>query len=211
MKKPHGRGGAKKGAPTGDDDHEVWQYAAATIEPLKRAKGRFHSASDAVKSGPSKSKPAVDAEHPQRKHRAPPLPSETPDIKRPRPIAPELALFDRNSVRKIRGGRLEIEARVDLHGMRQHEAHVALKHFLMSCQSRGLRYVLIITGKGKASGSQASHIGEGDRERGVLKRNVPRWLDEPDMRAVVVSFTTAAIQHGGEGAIYVHLRSKSRT
>jgi DNA-nicking Smr family endonuclease len=44
-----------------------------------------------------------------------------------------------------------------------------------------------------------------------LKRNVPRWLDEPDMRAIVVSFTTAAIQHGGEGAIYVHLRSKNRT
>jgi len=40
----------------------------------------------------------------------------------------------------------------------------------------------------------------------VLKRNVPRWLDEPDLRPLVVSYTTAAIHHGGEGALYIHLR-----
>ena len=49
------------------------------------------------------------------------------------------------------------------------------------------------------------------RDRGVLKRNVPRWLEEPDVRSIVVSYTTAAIRHGGEGALYVHLRSKDRT
>lgn len=206
--------GAKKGGSAGDDDHEVWHYAAATIEPLKRAKGRFHPASEAVKSGQAKPKAAPKAagrvERAASKQRVEVAPVEVPAAK-PRTTAPELALFDRNSVRKIRGGRLDIEARVDLHGMRQHEAHVALRRFLMSCQARGLRYVLIITGKGKAIGSQAVHIGEADRERGVLKRNVPRWLEEPDLRAIVVSFTTAAIQHGGEGAIYVHLRARHRT
>lgn len=210
MKKPHGRGGAKKDDTSGDDDHHVWQYAASTIEPLKRAKGRFHPASDAVKSLAPKPKSAT-GERVAVKQLATPATSEAPAQKPPRAAAPDLALFDRNAARKIRGGRVEIEARVDLHGMRQHEAHTALKRFLLSCQSRGLRYVLIITGKGKAVGSQASHIGEGDRERGILKRNVPRWLEEPDLRAVVVSFTVAAIQHGGEGAIYVHLRSKHRT
>jgi DNA-nicking Smr family endonuclease len=210
VKKPQGRGGGKKGGSHGEDDHEVWQYAAATIEPLKRAKGRFHPASDAVKSIASKPK-ASASERSVAKQPVAPQALKVQPVKDVRAGVPELALFDRNSVRKIRGGRLEIEARVDLHGMRQHEAHAALKRFLHSCQSRGLRYVLIITGKGKAVGSAASHIGEADRERGILKRNVPRWLDEPDMRAIVVSFTTAAIQHGGEGAIYVHLRSKNRT
>lgn len=206
--------GAKKGGSAGDDDHDVWHYAAATIEPLKRAKGRFHPASEAVKSGQAKPKAApkvAGRERAASKQRAEIAPVEEPAAKPPRTAAPELALFDRNSVRKIRGGRLEIEARVDLHGMRQHEAHVALRRFLTSCQARGLRYVLIITGKGKAIGSQAAHIGEADRERGVLKRNVPRWLEEPDLRAIVVSFTTAAIQHGGEGAIYVHLRARHRS
>jgi DNA-nicking Smr family endonuclease len=211
VKKSHGQGGAKKGGSAGGEDHEVWQHAAATVEPLKRAKGRFHPASDALKSALPKPKLAVPPEQPVIKHPAGSARPEAIAVKPPRAPAPDLSLFDRNSARKIRGGRVEIEARVDLHGMRQHEAHVALRGFLLSCQSRGLRYVLIITGKGKAMGSDATHAGEGDRERGVLKRNVPRWLEEPDLRAVVVSFTTAAIQHGGEGAIYVHLRSKNRT
>jgi DNA-nicking Smr family endonuclease len=211
VKKSHGQGGAKKGGSAGGDDHDVWQHAAATIEPLKRAKGRFHPASEALKSALPKPKPAVASGRPVLKHAAVSARPDEVAVKPPRAPAPDLALFDRNSARKIRGGRVEIEARVDLHGMRQHEAHAALRRFLLSCQARGLRYVLIITGKGKGLQPANEHIGEGDRERGVLKRNVPRWLEEPDLRAVVVSFTTAAIQHGGEGAMYVHLRSKNRT
>ena len=136
---------------------------------------------------------------------------------RPRPktapsAPPELATFDRNSVRKIRGGRVEIEARVDLHGMRQDEAHAALRAFLGRCQSRGLRFVLVITGKGKPIGSENEFVFHpiANEIAACLKRNVPRWLEEPDVRSIVVSYTTAAIRHGGEGALYVHLRSKDR-
>ena len=220
MKKPHGHGGGKGRRP-GDDndlDHEIWRHTAASIEPLKRAKPRFHPATDAIKdaikSGISRPKPGAAAEAPAVKSRAAHVPAKAPPEARPRPSAPaktpDLQLFDRNSVRKLRGGRTEIEARVDLHGMRQDEAHAALRGFLLSCQRRGLRFVLVITGKGKTTNRSPSDEGYGERERGVLKRNVPRWLDEPELRAVVVSYTVAAIQHGGEGAIYVHLRSKNR-
>jgi DNA-nicking Smr family endonuclease len=206
--------GGRKGRGPGDDndlDHEIWRHTAATIEPLKRAKPRFHPASDAVKSG-GVPRPKVSAE-PERLVVKPRSAHAHPENSRPKPSpakAPDLALFDRNSVRKLRGGRTEIEARVDLHGMRQDEAHVALRSFLFSCQRRGLRFVLVITGKGKTNGKTLSEEGYGERERGVLKRNVPRWLDEPELRAIVVSFTVAGIQHGGEGAMYVHLRSKNR-
>jgi DNA-nicking Smr family endonuclease len=212
VKKKRGSDAQKGGHPAApfDDDQQVWQYAAATIEPLKRAKGRFHPANEAAASRAQKPKPNSPSERPPAKKKVALEPAETTVQKSSRVAAPDLALFDRNAARKIRGGRVEIEARVDLHGMRQQEAHARLKGFLLSCQGRGLRYVLIITGKGKAIGSQASHTGEADRERGILKRNVPRWLEEPDLRAVVVSFTVAAVQHGGEGAIYVHLRSKNR-
>jgi DNA-nicking Smr family endonuclease len=37
------------------------------------------------------------------------------------------------------------------------------------------------------------------------------WLEEADLRAVVVSFTAAAPAHGGDGALYVHLRKPERT
>jgi DNA-nicking Smr family endonuclease len=44
----------------------------------------------------------------------------------------------------------------------------------------------------------------------VLKSNVPRWLAEPELRAIVTSYTTAAQNHGGDGALYVQLRSPHR-
>lgn len=216
MKKQHGHGGGKGRRPSEDSDldHEIWRHTAATIEPLKRAKPRFHPATDAIKAGLPRPKPAPEAEKPAVKSRAAHVPEKVHPEVRPRAPAaaktPDLQLFDRNSVRKLRGGRTEIEARVDLHGMRQDEAHVALRRFLFSCHRRGLRFVLVITGKGKTNDKSPSEEGYGERERGVLKRNVPRWLDEPELRAVVVSYTIAAIQHGGEGAIYVHLRSKNR-
>jgi DNA-nicking Smr family endonuclease len=44
----------------------------------------------------------------------------------------------------------------------------------------------------------------------VLRKNVPLWLAEPELRAIVVSFTTAAVPHGGEGALYIQLRNPGR-
>lgn len=131
--------------------------------------------------------------------------------------------FDRKAARRIRSGRIEIEARIDLHGMRQSEAHSALRSFLHGCHARGVRWVLVITGKGRPSrawepghdeAAPSVRRGRDDRpswhddERGVLKRNVPRWLAEPDLRSIVVSYTTASPPHGGEGALYVHLRAR---
>jgi DNA-nicking Smr family endonuclease len=45
----------------------------------------------------------------------------------------------------------------------------------------------------------------------VLRRNVPGWLEEPDLRAIVLSYTQAGIRHGGAGALYVQLRKGSRS
>jgi len=211
VKKPRGKRNSKDGASS--EDADIWEYTAATIEPLKRGKPRVHVAgavSDdepGAKPAPRQPKPAQHSA-PKAKPSAPALFASDAPTRRP---APSLAEFDRKHARKIRGGRLDIEARVDLHGLRQAEAHAALRSFLFRCQGRGLRFVLIITGKGKPAGTSENPYTSYEAERGVLKRNVPRWLEEPDVRAIVVSFTTAAIQHGGEGAIYVHLRARGRS
>jgi len=130
---------------------------------------------------------------------------------KPKPHAvPPLAVFDRNAGRRLRSGRIEIEARLDLHGMTQDEAHRALRSFLNGCQARGLRWVLVITGKGRSGPDDvdASGMFATQRGRGVLKRNVPRWLAEPDIRSLVVSYASAALHHGGEGALYIQLRMR---
>lgn len=96
--------------------------------------------------------------------------------------------------RKLARGRLALEARIDLHGMVQSEAHVMLLDFLIRAHERGMRHVLIITGKGSSMGSE-----------GALKRAVPMWFSKPEFRYLISSHETAAQHHGGEGALYVRL------
>jgi DNA-nicking Smr family endonuclease len=101
-----------------------------------------------------------------------------------------------------RGART-IDGRLDLHGMTQAEAHSALSRFLRTARARGVRSVLVSTGKGARG-------GDGHGERGVLKRQVPLWLRLPEFRDHIVGFENAGIGHGGEGALYVSLRKTPR-
>jgi DNA-nicking Smr family endonuclease len=113
---------------------------------------------------------------------------------------PQPAPLSRRMKRSVARGKEQIDARLDLHGLTQHEAHDALLRFLRAASARDARLVLVITGKGKRI------EGHGERERGVLRRQVPQWLGLPEFRAVVLGFEDAAISHGGEGALYVRLR-----
>ena len=103
--------------------------------------------------------------------------------------------LDRRSVERLRGGELRIEARLDLHGMTQGEAHRALGDFVAHAHRAGLRCVLVITGKGGR--------GSGD---GVLRAAVPRWLNEAPNRAALLAFAPAQPRDGGTGALYLLLR-----
>ena len=96
--------------------------------------------------------------------------------------------------RKLAKGHLQLEARIDLHGLVQSEAHMMLHNFLLRAHERGLRHVLIITGKGTSMGSD-----------GALKRAVPMWFSLPEFRHLISSYEPAARGHGGDGALYVRL------
>ena len=112
--------------------------------------------------------------------------------------------LDRKTRQKIVRGQLAIDDRIDLHGMTQSEAHVALRGFLRSAQRRGCRIVLVVTGKGKAF--EPHHHYDLHQERGVLRRIVPKWLRLAELRDVVLSVENAHVAHGGAGALYVRLR-----
>ncbi|WP_182418712.1 Smr/MutS family protein [Bartonella sp. HY038] len=106
--------------------------------------------------------------------------------------------IDRKTHRKIAKGRLDIDGRIDLHGLTQSEAHTLLLRFLQSAQFRGFRHVLIITGKGKSLQSD-----------GILRQLVPHWLSTPAFRIYISAINDAARHHGGDGAIYLKLRKLS--
>jgi DNA-nicking Smr family endonuclease len=174
------------------DEVALWRQVTAGVTPLRGRPG------DDVGAEPQA--PAADAAEP----------AETrPEALRPKragpPALPPLAAIDRNERRRLARGARTIDRRLDLHGLRQGEAHGALRHFLHESQSRGHSFVLVITGKGRALGEPMALD-----ERGVLRRLVPHWLRHPDMRPLVLGFEEAEVGHGGGGALYVRLRRVRR-
>jgi len=170
------------------EERKLWRDVTRTIAPLRPQAG------DAL---PADEPAPVEA----RKPLPEPLPAYVPPPP-PRPKAPPaLAPLAQRDRRRLARGRTEVDARVDLHGMTQAQAHAVLANFLHRAQSDGAKVVLVITGKGGR--------GDGpDRERGVLRRQVPQWLALPELRSLVVGFETATIGHGGEGALYVRIRRR---
>ena len=163
-----------------DDERVLWNLVARTTKPLR---GKLVIEPEPPKAEEQKAKPSPGAP-------APPQPA------RPAPQARlQVHHLDRLTQRKISKGKLQLEARIDLHGLRQDEAHSLLLGFLRRAHSSGVRYVLVITGKGRSPASD-----------GVLKRSVPSWLATPPFRDLVSGYEDAARNHGGDGALYIRLR-----
>lgn len=118
-----------------------------------------------------------------------------------RPLDPWYVLeFKRPGVqngvfRKLRQGRYDAEARLDLHRMTTAVARRELFDFISECYRLGIRSVMVIHGKGES---------KAERERtSILKGCTDHWLRELEM---VQAFHSAQPRHGGTGAVYVLLR-----
>lgn len=169
-----------------EEEQALWRAVTRTVSPLRRHR---KDAAPATEHPEPKQKPVARTS-------APPHPVAAAAAPAPKPKEPVLAPIDRRSKQKLARGTQAIDARIDLHGRTQGEAHAALLRFLHRAQGSGAKTVLVITGKG----------GGRDGGRGVLKRQVPMWLALPEFRGLVVGFGDAATGHGGEGALYVRVR-----
>src|SRR5712692_5095602 len=150
----------------------------------------------------------IDAPAPSPPDSVPPPPKPAKLARRPSPRPPVAKLpdlapgvapgVDRRNAERLRRGERRIDARLDLHGMTQDEAHRALDAFLARAEQAGWRCVLVITGKGRPGTSAA----------GVLRTAVPRWLNEAPNRARLLAIAAAQPKDGGAGALYVLLRRR---
>ncbi len=197
-----------------DEDMMLWHHLTRTLKPL-HDRDKLIAPVPFDEPGYTPTPPADHAQHPEYQRSRPALGDQHHrQAPKHRPAAPpQLSRFDPRQARKIRAGRIEIEAKLDLHGMRQQEAHGALRTFLLRAHASRKKWVLVITGKGTFARDGDGFDGAGQGwdapQRGILRRNVPMWLEEADLRSVVVSYTTAAVHHGGEGALYIQLRSST--
>lgn len=178
------RGNSGRSRLLSPDEVELWTRVTADVRP---APGRSH-----------RRLPETGVRAPEPK--AAPTPTQVAEKKSvTRPSPPPVVDLDHRTRTKLRRGRLEVDAKLDLHGLRQAEAQRALFDFLRRAQVGGARMAIVVTGKGVRS-----------EEGGVLRRLVPLWLQAPHLRDIVVSFGEAARNHGGEGALYVQIRRPRR-
>jgi DNA-nicking Smr family endonuclease len=188
-----------------DEERDLWSGLTRSVTPLRRP-GRMAARSEG--SG----KPIAEKAHappPGRLDRLRALvPKPQEPQESPKPVKPPaLVPLGRRLKQRVARGRDPIDARIDLHGHTQKQAHAALLRFLQRAQADGSRMVLVVTGKG------GPRRGERDpgSERGVLRRQVPMWLSLPEFRSFIVGFEDAHVGHGGEGALYIRLRRLQAT
>ena len=170
------------------DELELWRHVAQTVRPIKsrrRSAAPKEEAPSAPAAKTKAGKPAAPAP------KAPPPKPQSPA--KPHELTHGLSHgIDRRQAERFRKGKLAIEGKIDLHGRTQQDAHDDLLAFLKRAHAAGKRALLVVTGKGMTT----SKVG-------ILRQAVPRWLNEPAFRSLVLAFDYAEPQHGGEGALYV--------
>ncbi len=172
-----------------DEERALWAHVAQSIRPLPGRKmpkvEPLATAQTSVKLEGLSIGGALE-------------PVQRPGIK---PLVP----LERRMRQRVTRGQSPIDGVLDLHGMRQDEAHRALLNFIHRKVHEGAIVVMVITGKGGLSMNSERGWPTTDG-RGVLKRLVPHWLSDPGQRRYVLGFEDAAQHHGGTGALYVRLR-----
>lgn len=190
--------------PLSAEEHDLWHAVARTARPLHSHPPR-----------PPEADPAPEPQpvlHHARPRLSPFLLGEKVRTAERRDLAPTLPeilgqsplRMDAKTHGKMTRGKLQPEARIDLHGMTLAEAHPELIGFILNAQSQGLRLVLVITGKGK----RREDTGPIPQRMGALRHQVPHWLRLPPLAPAVLQVTEAHLRHGGAGAYYVYLRKR---
>lgn len=192
--------GPRKHRAPSQAETELWRRAVADVEPLVRIDNKPSAASPAPPEQDMLSAASANegsaVVRPQRLAASSPAKPGSPSPGPSDLVHGMASGIDKRTLGRLRRGLIAPEACLDLHNLRQEEAHRALTGLLATSQAAGRRCILVITGKGYGA----------DGAIGVLKTMVPRWLVEPPNRGRVLAFCHAARGHGGEGALYVLLR-----
>lgn len=181
MSRPPKKGGLSP------DEEDLWRKVTRTVRPLARRNDLVaRRAPPPSAASPSTPAPIIRSAPTQ------PAPAPQPSFKKG-PLA------DRSPEKRVRRGKLDVGAKLDLHGFTQDEARAVLTRFLLHARADGVRVALVVTGKG-------GRLRSGESAPGVLKQRLPDWLAGADLRPLVSGYAEAHQRHGGGGAYYVFLR-----
>ncbi len=97
----------------------------------------------------------------------------------------------------IKQGKAKPDGVLDLHGYKLQDAKIVLHNYIVNAYEENLRNILIITGKGQ-------------NNTGVLKKEVPLWLNDKISTNFLVSYKIAPKNFGGEGALLLRIKNKNK-
>ena len=100
-----------------------------------------------------------------------------------------------NNFKLLKKGKIKPDYFIDLHGYRLYSAKRSLHKFIMNAYENNIRNILIIPGKGQ-------------NNSGVLRKEVPIWLNEKFLKQFLIDFSIAPKSHGGGGALIVRIKNK---
>jgi len=121
-----------------------------------------------------------------------PTPAVVPAARTPT-ILPGLAVLSGRQAARVLKPHAPVGAVLDLHGSGKIDAYGMVRDFILQSRARGMRHVLIITGKGRTS-------------EGVLRANLPHWLNEPGLRPSIAAIAQGSANRGGSGVFHVLLK-----
>ena len=187
-------------------DMELWHQVARSAKPLRgRDRHAVYSplkqegGNDVGGAAPRRKAAASQSNTTRRVASDGPLPSAaakmgTAKHRQPCLAHGEVAGVDRRTAERMKRGRMQVEARLDLHGLTQAEAHRALDAFVAASYDIGRRCVLVITGKGQ--GKQEGGVLRGLRLRATTRRRhrrALRYVAPQTMRSVTVAIAGVAV------------------
>lgn len=189
------------------EEHALWKKVARSVTPLDEAKKRsLEEGADDTPAQRSSRGNVTPGDAPGTPPRLP----QRHAYKAPATHHPPVP-HDRSTEKRVRRGRVDIDARIDLHGLTQDRAYASLRHFVMMAHASGYRTILVITGKGLKAREREAEPWDYVEEPGVLRRKLPEWLGLPELRQYVSGLAQAHARHGGSGAFYVTLRVGRKT
>ena len=100
-----------------------------------------------------------------------------------------------NSYKLFKKGKIKPDGIIDLHGYRLKTGKIKLESYILKSYEKNLRNILIITGKGT-------------NNLGALKKEVPLWLEDQEIKKFLISYEIAPNNFGGTGALLVRIKNK---
>jgi DNA-nicking Smr family endonuclease len=179
------------------EEAALWDKLAATVKPLHPLrKARAATAVAPVKLPPAPLKPVVPAPAAQ------PAPSPAKAPVMPPLIRPDSGL-DSHWERRFKGGVIEPDFTLDLHGHTLDSAHARLDDGLAQAKAMGARVILLIAGKPRPV--EAADRGQ---RRGAIRAKLLDWLAAGPHGSDIAAIRKAHRRHGGEGALYLVLKRR---